>query len=600
MFTTIRRSAAHRWFPNPDDRRAYAGVTCEVCHGITEVRPGGNAAFTLAAEPIPIPRLDDPASIAEHKRRAALPPLRTPALCSTCHKAFLGEGTKHPHFFSGQDDALPYRRSIYAGDALERVDEPVAPKTCAGCHMPRERAELDDAVIKAGQVSSHRFAASHSLLASMTGDGAELERIRRNLVGVASIDVALIRHADGRVDAPAELANVSAGEDLEADVVVRNLGVGHFFPGGTLDIQDTWIEVEVIDREGRLIAEAGTEHERTGADPTAHRLRAELVDEAGMPVRAHEVERFRALAYNQAIAPRDAIVVTFAFGVSVRAELPLSVRARLRHRARGREIAEAACADGSTERSRAFQARSGIDPCAPGPVFEVAHVTRVLSGREPLEPTFERLVNHGRGSLHSVQEKLDRARPTLERALDIAERDDSPSERAIALSLLGDLAGKEGRVDDALALFDRAAAEAPDAPAIDALRGKALSNVWRFDEASAAFERAVAAAPQDDPTWSLLAIARASSGSEPSALEAAQRGLALTPRHPDLLRSQALALRSLLGEDDPRAQAAQRAQLDHRVSDEAPDLRARCGASVPGCALERLPVHVHRMRGLVP
>lgn len=583
---------------SPDDARAYAGITCEVCHGIVETRAGGNAAYTLAAEAIPLPRLDDPASIAEHKRRAAPAPLRTPALCGTCHKAFLGTGTKHPHFFAGQDDALPYRRSAFAGDALARIDEPVQRATCASCHMKREPTSLDDVSAKGGVLASHRFAASHSLLAAMRGDGAELDEIRESLVGVASIDVAVLRHADGSVDAPAETGALVPGEPLEADVVVRNEGVGHFFPGGTLELQDTWIELEVRDADGRLVAEAGTEHERTGDDPTAHRLRAELLDERGRAVRDHEVDRFRALGYNQAIGPRDAIVVAYAFRVpdAGAIALPLSIDARLRHRARGREMAEAACADASTPRSRAFEARSGIDPCAVAPVVDVARVTRVIDGRRPTADAFERLVNHARGSLHSVQEKLHRAAPSLDRAWAIAVADDSRFERGLVLSLMGDLAGKEGRVDDAVALFDRASLDLPDAPALDFSRGKALANVWRFAEAVPAFEVAASKAPEDDEAWSALAIARASAGDDEGALDASLSGLALTPRHADLLRSQALSLRALLGERDPRAAAAQTAQLDHRVADETPDLRAACNALVPGCALEREPVHVHAMR----
>jgi tetratricopeptide (TPR) repeat protein len=583
---------------SPEDPRAYAGITCEVCHGIVATRPGGNAAFTLAAEPIPIPRLDDPVSIAEHKRRAAPAPLRTPALCSTCHKAFLGSGTKHPHFFAGQDDALPFRRSIYAGDELERIDEPVARATCARCHMKRDVASLDDVSAKGGTLASHRFAASHSLLAAMRGDGVELDAIRRNLAGVASIDVAVVRHADGRVDAPAETASPSPGEALELDVVVRNEHVGHFFPGGTLDLQDTWIELDVRDAKGVLVAEAGADHAQTGADPTAHRLRAELLDEEGQPVRAHEVERFRALGYNQAVAARDAVVVSYAFQVPEvgHATLPLSVHARLRHRARVRELSEAACAASTSDRSQAFQARSGIDACALAPVFDVAEVTRSLAGQPERDDAFLRLVNHARGSLHAVQEKVFRAEPSLTRALTIAERDGSPFERAVVLSLEGDLASKEGRVDDALALFDRAERDAPGAAALDYLRGKALANVWRFAEAVPPLERAVSRAPEDDGAWSLLAIARASAGDDEGALEASLEGLALTPRHPDLLRSQALALRVLLGDADPRAASAQSSQLEHRVSDDAPDLRARCSAEVPGCAKEREPVHVHPMR----
>jgi hypothetical protein len=90
-----------------------------------------------------------------------------------------------------------------------------------------------------------------------------------------------------------------------------------------------------------------------------------------------------------------------------------------------------------------------------------------------------------------------------------------------------------------------------------------------------------------------LALALGSAGDDRGALDAAQRGLSLQPRDPDLLRVQALSLEALRG---PRAVEAREVYLDHRVADDTPRVRARCSANVPGCALERNPVHVHPLR----
>ena len=61
-----------------------------------------------------------------------------------------------------------------------------------------------------------------------------------------SIDVAGARlEAPGSTTwhLPADAAPIAPGSKVAFDVVVRNLLVGHRFPGGVLDIQDTWIEV---------------------------------------------------------------------------------------------------------------------------------------------------------------------------------------------------------------------------------------------------------------------------------------------------------------------------------------------------------------------
>lgn len=581
----------------PDDPRARAGVTCSVCHTAVEVRPGGNAAYTLAAEPLEIPDFADEASIARHKRQVTPEPLRTAALCGSCHKAFLGEHTGHPHFISGADDMLPWKRSAYAGSSAERVDDPIAKAACRDCHMPLEEPRDYDAAADDGALASHRFAGAHTLLAAMRGDDEQLEATRAELVGAASLDVGAARRDDGTPLLPEEISP-EPDERLELDLVVKNVGAGHLFPGGTVDIADTWLEVVVLSADDTVIATAGTEHEEGGGDPTAHRLRAELIDEHGLPVRAHEVERFRAVAYNHAVPAREAAAVTYAFVVPALAALPLRVEAKLRHRARTPELAAAACKAQQTERGRAFQRGSGLDACVTPPIVDVAATTVVLgSGSAGLDAAklAARLADHGQAMLRAMQEETDQARPSLERALALARASGAPPAEARALWLLGELESRQGRVDESMRRFDAADALVPGHPAIAAGRGRALAQVWRFAEAAPYFEAAAAGAPSDDTIWAYLAMARASAGEPSRALAAAIKGLAQSPRNADLLRSQALALRRL-GPDDPTTRLADEAHLRHRAADEAPALRAACGTQVPGCALERRPVHVHRMR----
>ena len=58
------------------------------------------------------------------------------------------------------------------------------------------------------------------------------------------------------------------GESVRVDVVVRTRKVGHFFPGGTVDAFDVWVELEAIDDTGQTIFHSGA---RRG--PTATRAR---------------------------------------------------------------------------------------------------------------------------------------------------------------------------------------------------------------------------------------------------------------------------------------------------------------------------------------
>ena len=46
---------------------------------------------------------------------------------------------------------------------------------------------------------------------------------------------------------------VRRGESVRVEVVVRTRKVGHFFPGGTVDAFDVWVEFEAVDDKGRVI-----------------------------------------------------------------------------------------------------------------------------------------------------------------------------------------------------------------------------------------------------------------------------------------------------------------------------------------------------------
>lgn len=584
----------------PHDPRARAGVSCSVCHSIVEVRPGGNAGYTLDATPIPIPDLDDEASIRAHVARVKPAPLRDGSLCTACHKAFLSEATGHPHFIAGADDVLPWRRSAYAGSHAERIDVPVAEADCRGCHMQLEEALDYDASARDGLLHSHGVRGGHTLLAAMRGDAEEAARIAESMRAAVSLDLPVARDAAGVAAIPAKTLELRAAERVEIDAVVKNLGVGHRFPGGTIDLADTWLEVELSDVTGRVLASSGSEHEASGADPDTHRLHVRLVDERGHALDAHEVEAFRAAAYDHSVGPRDARVTRYAFVVpeDLAALAPLRLRARLRYRARTLEASRRACEEQRTPRGQAFARHSQLDACVESPVVELASAELVF-GRAAAAPgsarLADRLADHGQAMLHAVQEELELARPSLEASLELASAEGDALRIARALHLLGDLEGRLGRIDASLLTLERAERVAPGHPAIGYAKGRALAQVWRFDQAALHLEQAALGAPKDELAWAALAMALGSSGEDARALWASGRGLSLAPRQPDLLRVQALALRSLSPEAGSTAQA-DREHLEHRIADVAPRLRRLCAESVPGCARERKPVHVHDLR----
>jgi tetratricopeptide (TPR) repeat protein len=205
---------------------------------------------------------------------------------------------------------------------------------------------------------------------------------------------------------------------------------------------------------------------------------------------------------------------------------------------------------------------------------------------------------HALGLGHTDTERLDQARAAYEAALAALPADPAAGahERAAVLAGLGQIVGKQGRLDDALARFAEAEALWPDHPAIGYLRGEAYAGVWRWGQAAPLLAAAAARAPRDDLAWSRAATAYQSLGQPILALEAAQRGLAAQPRSADLLRIQALAL-ALLRAPAAIANAALEAWAVRHPADDSPRYRSMCQKRDPGCVRERNPVHVHVLAG---
>lgn len=246
-----------------------------------------------------------------------------------------------------------------------------------------------------------------------------------------------------------------------------------------------------------------------------------------------------------------------------------------------------------------------IDACRPQPVTDLAVSEVVLSGPRslPARPdeargaAFARDFAYGLGLLHALQERLDDARLPLRAALDGAA---DARERAMALGALALLGARQGRVDETFELAARAEAAAREAgmtdpPSMKRARAEVLAATWRWAEAAPLLLEVAERSPRDDAAWAAAAVTLGGAGEPAAALEVARRGLAAQPRDADLLRVQSLSLDALHA-SPAVADAARAAFLERRTPDDAPAVRAACSARVPGCANERVPVHVHAMR----
>jgi predicted Zn-dependent protease len=235
-----------------------------------------------------------------------------------------------------------------------------------------------------------------------------------------------------------------------------------------------------------------------------------------------------------------------------------------------------------------------LEPCKPQPITLVAE-TRIELGtgarRSGSRPAWERIYEHGMALVGSLVTRLDEARAVLGAALAAAP---DAGARAMVHAQLGWVAARQNRVDDALAhvRLGRALLGA-DPPVFDAIVADAYMRINRYTEAIAPAKSCTTRAPANVAAWGVYARALVAVGDHETALDAARTGLVLSPRDPDLLRSQATALAAL---GDPKAEAAQVAYTRFRSPDEAPGLRIRCARESESCARDRNPVHTLPLR----
>ena len=585
---------------DPADPRAYAGLGCAHCHGITEVSAEGNGSYVLSTAPIPLPVDGDPASLAAHRARVAGPALRSDTFCLSCHRGFLNGGTGHETLLLGNDEAGVWRRSAYGGSQAERIDPSAQKKSCVDCHMPRVDGPATSPGGNLPQHRTHTFAGGHTALADWAGARDQHQAIEAQLKQAAQLYVVPLE-MQGALTVPGggKIDEDGGWKALLFDTVIVNEGVGHRFPGGARDLRDTWVEVEVFDDTGVKVAAAGDLHAATGEDSSAHRLRVLVADDEGQAVMEHTISSLRTPVYDNTIAPRDAVSARYMWRLpSGWEQRAFQVRVKLNHRRLHLPAAHAACEGSKTPRGQAFllgteQAMGWkVDPCRPEEVLEIARAETWIGGGKMIPLDSQVLYHHAQAVSKQVVERLPDVLYDLERAEKLLPPD-SPPERLWALHLeKARVLARQNRYEEATTLLMSLSREAPDQPAVYFALGEAWARVWKWPEAIAAYERAAALAPRDDRLWRALAIAQLSALDYSAALETTRHGLDLEPRDAALLRTQMLAVEHLAPGSE-NARKSRETYLTYRPDDLAPRVRSKCSKTSPDCQLERVPVHIH-------
>src|SRR6266852_901912 len=127
---------------------------------------------------------------------------------------------------------------------------------------------------------------------------------------------------------------VRRGDSVRVEVVVRTRKVGHFFPGGTVDAFDVWVELEAVDDRGRVLLHSGAvaDDGRGPVDPGAHFYRSLQLDAHGNPINKRNAWMTRSVAYVRLVPPGAADTIHYRLQIPKDAGDRIFLRAKVNYR----------------------------------------------------------------------------------------------------------------------------------------------------------------------------------------------------------------------------------------------------------------------------
>ncbi|HEY0704917.1 MAG TPA: tetratricopeptide repeat protein [Candidatus Acidoferrales bacterium] len=129
-------------------------------------------------------------------------------------------------------------------------------------------------------------------------------------------------------------ASVRRNGTYRVNVVVRTRKVGHFFPGGTVDAFDCWVELTAKDDKGQTIFSSGEVEDggKGPVDPGAHFYRSLQIDAHGNPINKRNAWATRAVVYVHLIPPGAADTIHYRLQVPANVSGPIHLDAKVNYR----------------------------------------------------------------------------------------------------------------------------------------------------------------------------------------------------------------------------------------------------------------------------
>lgn len=265
----------------------------------------------------------------------------TSRYCSTCHSQFMDESMNNWGWVKMQDEYQAWLNSPYShsNDPAFSQNE-IA--TCQNCHMPLIKAN-DPAANAEGLVKSHKFLGANTALPFLRSDEPHLtdtiKFLSSNKLSM-SFDIENRKQAienslhSNRSSKSHEIKPIYfySGEILKANLIISNNGVGHNFPGGTIDLNEVWVEIDIKDANGSSLYSTGGLNTDSYLPSDNYAYKSIPVDQNGNPVWRHDLFNKTGEAYKNVIQPGKSDSIPIEAYIPQQAESPLILTAKLRYR----------------------------------------------------------------------------------------------------------------------------------------------------------------------------------------------------------------------------------------------------------------------------
>ncbi len=237
------------------DATSRRGISCDFCHTVSGVEQMHNMGHISQPGSVKLGPRGDGKSLYHEVKYSEI---HTKAdFCGSCHMVI--HPTTGVHIIDTWED---WKNNEYGKQGVR----------CQDCHMtptPGVSKTPGRAALMGKQRDSlafHGFVGGSSYVQDQMGNKQQAELSREFLRAAAEVKLAEKVTADGT---------------LELTVDVHNVGAGHKIPTGTTYIRIMWLQVEVVDKAGKVVYSSGHIDKNNHVDPNAVFFRVLFRDAEG-------------------------------------------------------------------------------------------------------------------------------------------------------------------------------------------------------------------------------------------------------------------------------------------------------------------------------